>query len=107
MRIGDRPESGHLTYCTNIHAGEALDQVMTSLAHYLPAIRAQVAGDEPMGVGLRLGHAAAEGLAELNPVRIRWWLIVSPCVLLAATLLALNFVGESLREAMDPKRAPR
>ncbi len=64
MQIGERPELGHLTYCTNIHAGEALDQVMASLARYLPAIRAQVAGDEPMGVGLRLGHAAAEGLAD-------------------------------------------
>jgi hypothetical protein len=64
MRIGSRPESGHLTYCTNIHAGEALDQVLASLAHHLPAIRAQVAGEEPMGVGLRLGHAAVEGLTD-------------------------------------------
>ena len=64
MRIGERPESGHLTYCTNIHAGASLDQVMASLARYLPTIRAEVAGEEPMGVGLRLGHAAVEGLDD-------------------------------------------
>lgn len=64
MRIGHRPELGHLTYCTNIHAGEPLDQVMASLSHHLPAIRSQVAGDQAMGVGLRLGHAAVAGLAD-------------------------------------------
>lgn len=53
------------------------------------------------------GNLAAEGLGELNTVHSRWWLIVFPCLLLALTLLALNFVGEGLREAIDPKRATR
>jgi ABC-type dipeptide/oligopeptide/nickel transport system permease subunit len=30
-----------------------------------------------------------------------------PSVLLGLTLLALNFVGEGLREALDPKRGRR
>jgi sugar phosphate isomerase/epimerase len=55
---------GHLTYCTNIHAGEPLDEVMAGLARHLPAIKAAVAKDQPLGVGLRLGHAAAESLRE-------------------------------------------
>jgi sugar phosphate isomerase/epimerase len=55
---------GHLTYCTNIHAGEPLEEVMASLARHLPAIKAQVAGAQPFGVGLRLGHAAASGLRD-------------------------------------------
>ncbi len=50
------------------------------------------------------GNLAAEGQLALNPVRVRWWLAVFPCGALAATLLALNFVGEGLREALDPKR---
>jgi oligopeptide transport system permease protein len=63
-----------------------------------------------LGIGVRppmpsWGNLASDGLVELNPVRIRWWLIVFPCVLLAATLLSLNFVGEGLREAFDPRRA--
>ena len=55
---------GHLTYCTNIHAGEPLDEVMASLAQHLPEIKARVAEDRPLGVGLRLGHAAASRLRE-------------------------------------------
>lgn len=55
---------GHLTYCTNIHAGEPLDEVMAGLARHLPAIKASVAKDQPLGVGLRLGHAATESLRE-------------------------------------------
>jgi sugar phosphate isomerase/epimerase len=55
---------GHLTYCTNIHAGEPLPEVMAGLARHLPAIKAGVAPDRPFGVGLRLGHAAAEGLRD-------------------------------------------
>jgi sugar phosphate isomerase/epimerase len=55
---------GHLTYCTNIHAGEPLEDVMASLARHLPAIKAQVAAAQPFGVGLRLGHAAAQALRD-------------------------------------------
>lgn len=51
------------------------------------------------------GNLAAAGLSELNTVRSRWWLLVFPCGMLGVTLLALNFVGEGLREAFDPKRA--
>lgn len=50
------------------------------------------------------GNLAAEGLAQLNTVHSRWWLLFFPCLLLALTLLALNFVGEGLREAFDPRR---
>lgn len=37
MQLG---QLGHLTYCTNIHAGEPLDEVMASLARHLPGVRA-------------------------------------------------------------------
>ncbi len=55
---------GHLTYCTNIHAGEALAEVRAGLEKHLPTIKAAVSPDRPLGVGLRLGHAAAEGLRD-------------------------------------------
>jgi hypothetical protein len=55
---------GHLTYCTNIHAGETLADVRAGLEKHLPPIKAAVSPDRPLGVGLRLGHAAAEGLRE-------------------------------------------
>ncbi len=55
---------GHLTYCTNIHAGETLAEVRAGLEKHLPPIKAAVSPDRPLGVGLRLGHAAAEGLRD-------------------------------------------
>lgn len=63
-----------------------------------------------LGIGVQpplpsWGNLAADGLVELNTVKVRWWLILFPCLLLGITLLALNFVGEGLREAFDPKRA--
>lgn len=63
-----------------------------------------------LGIGVQppmpsWGTLAADGLVELNRHRSHWWLLLFPCVLLGLTLLALNFVGEGLREAFDPKRA--
>ena len=53
------------------------------------------------------GNLAADGLNEVNTYKSHWWLLLFPCLLLGTTLLALNFVGEGLREALDPKRARR
>jgi len=64
MHLAGERDLGHLTYCTNIHAGEPLDEVMASLAQHLPAIKSGAASDRAMGVGLRLGHAAATRLRE-------------------------------------------
>ncbi len=65
-----------------------------------------------LGIGVRpplpsWGNLAADGLVELNPYQSHWWLLLFPCLLLGLTLLALNFVGEGLREAFDPKRQRR
>ncbi|MBS0192362.1 MAG: ABC transporter permease [Phycisphaerales bacterium] len=65
-----------------------------------------------LGIGVRpplpsWGNLAAEGLPELNPYQSNWWLLLFPCLLLGMTLLALNFFGEGLREALDPRREVR
>lgn len=62
-----------------------------------------------LGIGVKpplpsWGNLAAEGLPELNPFQSHWWLLLFPCLALGVTLLALNFVGEGVREALDPKR---
>jgi ABC-type dipeptide/oligopeptide/nickel transport system permease subunit len=63
-----------------------------------------------LGIGIQpplptWGSLASEGLTlALNPVQSRWWLLVFPCTLLAITLLSLNFAGDGLRDAFDPKR---
>ena len=32
-----------------------------------------------------------------------WWLVVFPNLALGSTLLALNFLGDGLRDALDPR----
>ena len=54
----------HLTYCTNIHAGESWDEVSQSLNIFVPPIRDAVADGAPMGIGLRLSGQAAFSLHE-------------------------------------------
>jgi oligopeptide transport system permease protein len=49
------------------------------------------------------GTLIAEGSIQINPIRIYWWLLVFPCAMLISTLLALNFVGDGLRDAYDPR----
>lgn len=57
------PGSPHLTYCTNIHAGERWADIEAALRRHILPIKAEVSPDLPMGVGLRLSAAAAEDLA--------------------------------------------
>ena len=47
------------------------------------------------------GSLMAEGSNQINPIRIYWWLIAFPGGMLVSTLLALNFVGDGLRDAWD------
>jgi sugar phosphate isomerase/epimerase len=61
MRLA-APGAPHLTYCTNIHAGETWSDVRASVARHLPAVKARVAPDQQFGVGLRLSAAAADAL---------------------------------------------
>lgn len=61
-----------------------------------------------LGLGVQppqasLGSLIADGAAQINPIRIYWWLLVFPCTVLVSTLLALNFFGDGLRDAFDPR----
>ena len=58
-------------------------------------------GVEPPDVSW--GLLANEGIKVITPVKIYWWLILFPSVALGATLLALNFLGDGLRDALDPR----
>jgi sugar phosphate isomerase/epimerase len=59
MRVGD----AHLTYCTNIHAGESWAEVRANVERHVVDVKHRVAPDEPFGVGLRLSARAAAELA--------------------------------------------
>ncbi len=65
----------HLTYCTNIHAGETWGEVRGNLERYVVAVKARVAPDRPFGVGLRLSALAAAALAAPGALEaFREWL---------------------------------
>jgi oligopeptide transport system permease protein len=63
-----------------------------------------------LGIGIQppipsWGNLASEGVTAINNVESFWWLLVFPCGLLSLTLLGLNFIGDGLRDAFDPKYA--
>ena len=53
------------------------------------------------------GALASDAVAAISPVVNYWWLLVFPCLMLGLTLLCLNFVGDGLRDAFDPKMRAR
>jgi sugar phosphate isomerase/epimerase len=54
----------HLTYCTNIHAGEEWADVRAAVADVLPRVRKHLEATGPFGIGLRLSASAASALAK-------------------------------------------
>ncbi len=49
------------------------------------------------------GLLANEGFHVITPVKIFWWLFVFPSLAMGMTLFALNFLGDGLRDALDPR----
>ena len=56
----------HLSYCTNIHAGESWDEIASSLDQTIPLIRTRLELEQgqAFGIGLRLSGQAAMNLSE-------------------------------------------
>jgi len=82
--------------------------VITYLALTMPAIILYESFLSYLGLGVQppmasWGTLIAEGVSQINPIRIYWWLITFPGGVLVATLLALNFLGDGLRDAWDVK----
>jgi oligopeptide transport system permease protein len=82
--------------------------VITYLALTMPAIILYESFLSFLGLGVQApmaswGTLIAEGVSQINPIRIYWWLIFFPGGVLVSTLLALNFLGDGLRDAWDVK----
>ena len=63
-----------------------------------------------LGLGVDASQASwgtllSDGAQAVNPIRSSWWLLVFPAAVMSATLLSLNFLGDGLRDALDPKTA--
>jgi len=59
-----------------------------------------------LGVALSWGQLVSDGIAVINPIRSYWWILLWPSLFLGLTLLSLNFLGDGLRDALDPKGRP-
>ncbi len=82
--------------------------IITYLALTMPAIILYESFLSYLGLGVQApmaswGTLMAEGVSQINPIRIYWWLIFFPGTVLVSTLLALNFIGDGLRDAWDIK----
>src|SRR5271154_824602 len=82
--------------------------VITYLALTMPAIILYESFLSYLGLGVQppmasWGTLISDGVSQINPIRIYWWLIVFPGGVLVTTLLALNFLGDGLRDAWDVK----
>ncbi len=49
------------------------------------------------------GSLLSDGKNAINPIRSYWWLLVFPATAMSLTLLSLNFLGDALRDALDPR----
>jgi len=71
---------GHLTYCTNIHAGESWAEHFTALQQHLPYAKEKISPYEPFGIGLRLSNAASIELAKEEKLQeFQNWLKENNC----------------------------
>jgi peptide/nickel transport system permease protein/oligopeptide transport system permease protein len=62
-----------------------------------------------LGLGIQAPQASwgsllSDGAQVINPIHSYWWLLVFPAIAMSATLLALNFLGDTLRDALDPRK---
>ena len=53
------------------------------------------------------GLLVNDGIQALTPLKSQWWLVIFPGGALALTLFALNFLGDGLRDALDPRMKNR
>lgn len=65
-----------------------------------------------LGLGIQppqasLGSLLADGAGQINPVRTLWWLLAAPGGMLVVLLLAFSYLGDGLRDALDPRAAER
>jgi oligopeptide transport system permease protein len=61
-----------------------------------------------LGLGVQAPQASwgsllSDGAQVINPVKSFWWLLLFPALVMSVTLLALNFLGDAIRDALDPR----
>jgi len=86
----------------------ALGPIVVYATLTVPAVMLEEAFLSFLGLGVQppmasWGSLASEGAAAMEPYP---WLILFPGMALTVTLLSLNFLGDGLRDALDPQITP-
>jgi peptide/nickel transport system permease protein/oligopeptide transport system permease protein len=84
--------------------------ILTYLTLTIPAVILDESFLSFLGLGIddpaaSWGSLLKDGAQVINPIESKWWLLAFPAVLMSLSLLALNFLGDGLRDAFDPKSA--
>lgn len=82
--------------------------ILTYLTLTIPAVILDESFLSFLGLGIEdpaasWGSLLKDGAQVINPIESKWWLLAFPAVLMSLSLLALNFLGDGLRDAFDPK----
>ncbi len=85
-----------------------LSIVIIYLTLTIPAVMLFEAFLSFLGLGIEApkvswGTLASDSTKAINPLRVFWWLVLFPSLAMGSTLLALNLLGDGLRDALDPK----
>ncbi len=80
--------------------------VIVYLTLTIPAIILYESFLSYLGLGIQppmasWGSLIADGAGQINTERVYWWMLAFPGLFLTLTLLALNFLGDGLRDAWD------
>jgi peptide/nickel transport system permease protein/oligopeptide transport system permease protein len=82
--------------------------ILTYLTLTIPAVILDESFLSFLGLGIEdpaasWGSLLKDGAQVINPIESKWWLLAFPALLMSLSLLALNFLGDGLRDAFDPK----
>ena len=85
-----------------------LSIVIVYLTLTIPAIMLFESFLSFLGLGIQSpqvswGLLAVDSVEAISPIHTHWWLVVFPAGAMALTLMALNILGDGLRDALDPK----
>ena len=85
-----------------------LSIVIVYLTLTIPAVMLFEAFLSFLGLGIEppkvsWGTIAVEATSAINPLRLFWWMVVFLAMAMGSALLALNILGDGLRDALDPR----
>lgn len=98
-------KSGHLSYCSNIHAGESWPDHFAKLKENIPTIKKSVSPGAPFGIGLRLSNIASLELEKQESIdAFKEWLQQNNCYVF--TMNGFPYGGFHHTKVKDQVHAP-